>query len=290
MFRAQQAEVGDKTRMKSTSTGHLNLLTEAPAGRHFAQLHKDAQALADSVSLFVATGLRRGDAVIVVAPASRNNMYLAQLSKAERDTWTSSGQLALFDSQAMLNRIMLGGMPEWAEFRATLGPVIEKAKRCGGPNTRVYGEMVNDLWRAGNTAAAIQLEEYWNQLARIYKFCLFCGYQMDSLDERSYSTPLADIGRTHSDIIESLDDESIFRALDVASGDILGIPVSRVMSCNECRHDEGEQKLSQGQQAMLWLQKNMPNSIPQILARAREIYGAKPDRDLTIQPNDVFST
>lgn len=276
--------------MVSTSTGHTDLLTEAPVGRHFAQLHKDAQALANSVSLFIATGLRRGDAVIVVAPASRNNMYLARLSKDERETWARSGQLALFDSQAMLNRIMLGGMPEWAEFRATVGPVIEKAKRCGGPNTRVYGEMVNDLWRAGNTAAAIQLEEYWNQLARLYKFCLFCGYQMDSLDERSYATPLADIGRTHSDILQSLDDESIYRALDVASGDILGIPVSRVIGCNECRQDEGEQKLSQGQQAMLWLQKNMPNSIPQILVRARKIYGAKPSDDVTLQPNDVFST
>lgn len=276
--------------MTLTTTKHLDLITEAPNGRHFAQLHKDAQALADSVSLFVSTGLRRGDAVIVVAPASRNNMYLARLSDNERETWTSSGRLTLFDSQAMLNRIMLGGMPEWAEFRATVGPVIEKAKRCGGPNTRVYGEMVNDLWRAGNTAAAIHLEEHWNQLARLYKFCLFCGYQMDSLDERSYAQPLADIGRVHSDILECLDDELIYRALDVASADILGIPVSRVIHCNDCRQDEGEQKLSQGQQAMLWLQKNMPNSIPQILARARQIYSAKPDNDLTMQPNDAFST
>lgn len=267
-----------------------DLLTEAPAGRHFAQLHKDARALADSVSLFVTSGLRRGDAVIIVAPASRNSMYLDRLSQKEQEASIGSGRLALFDSQAMLNRIMLGGMPEWAEFRATVGPVIEKAKRCGGPNTRVYGEMVNDLWRAGNTAAAIHLEEHWNQLARQYKFCLFCGYQMDSLDERSYAAPLADIGRTHSDILDSLDDELIYRALDVASGDVLGIPVSRVISCNECRQSEGEQKLSQGQQAMLWLQKNMPSSIPQILARARQIYDAKPDNDLSLQPNNVFST
>ena len=262
--------------MTLSRNGHVDLLREAPVGRHFAQLHKDSQALANSVSIFVTSGLRRGDGVVLVAPASRNNMYLSPLSSEERQGYLRTGQLALFDSQAMLNRIMLGGMPEWAEFRATVGPVIEKAKLCGGPNTRVYGEMVNDLWRAGNTAAAIQLEEYWNQLARIYKFCLFCGYQMDSLDDRSYTAPLAEIGRTHSDILESLDDELIYRAVDAASRAILGIPVSRLVSCNDCAEDEGEQKISKGQQAILWLQKNMPDSIPQILARAREIHSIKP--------------
>lgn len=256
------------------NNSHIDLLREAPVGRHFAQLHKDSEALANSVSLFVSTGLRRGDGVVVVAPASRNNMYLAPLSNEERQGYVRTGQLALFDSESMLNRIMLGGMPEWAEFRATVAPVIEKAKLCGGTNTRVYGEMVNDLWRAGNTGAAIQLEEYWNQLARIYKFCLFCGYQMDSLDERSYATPIADIGRTHSDILETIDDEQIYRAVDAASRAILGIPVSRLVSCNNCV-DQGEQKISKGQQAILWLQKNMPDSIPQILARAREIHGIK---------------
>ena len=258
------------------NNAHVDLLRDAPVGRHFAQLHNDSQALADSVSIFVASGLRRGDGVVVVAPASRNNIYLARFSAEERKAFIQTGQLSLFDSEAMLNRIMLGGMPEWAEFRATVGPVIEKAKLCGGLNTRVYGEMVNDLWRAGNTAAAIQLEEYWNQLARIYKFCLFCGYQMDSLDERSYAGPLADIARTHSDILESLDDEMIYRAVDAASRAILGIPVSRLISCNECPPDKGDSKISKGQQAILWLQKNMPDSIPQILARAREIHGIKP--------------
>lgn len=255
---------------------HVDLLREAPVGRHFAQLHKDSQALANSVAIFVTSGLRRGDGVVIVAPASRNNLYLSPLSNEERQDYLRTGQLTLFDSQAMLNRIMLGGMPEWAEFRATVGPVIEKAKLCGGPNTRVYGEMVNDLWRAGNTAAAIQLEEYWNQLARIYKFCLFCGYQMDSLDERSYATPLVDIGRTHTDILESLDDEMIYRAVDAASRAILGIPVSQFINCDDCTEGRGEHKISKGQQAILWLQKNMPDSIPQILTRAREIHSIKP--------------
>lgn len=266
-----------------SSPSYADLLTEAPAGRHFAQLHKDSQALADAVGLFAETGLRRGDAVIVVAPASRAKLYLARISKQRQEACRSSGQLVLLDSEAMLSRFMFGTMPEWSEFRAAVGPVIEKAKLCGGANTRVYGEMVNDLWRAGNTAAAIHLEEYWNKLARLYQFCLFCGYQMDSLDEKSYAAPLADIGRTHSDIIVSAEDEKFYAVLDSASQHVLGIPVSQVLSCNECEERSGEHRLSKGHQVMLWLQKNMPAEIPKVLRRARQIYSENLDSQVSVE-------
>lgn len=254
------------------SPSYADLLVDAPAGRHFAQLHKDSRALADAVHLFVEMGLRRGDAVIVVAPANRSNLYLERLNKQDQESWQRLGQLQLMDSQAFLNRFMQGDLPDWNEFRTTVGAVIEKAKLCGGENIRVYGEMVNDLWRAGNPAAAIQLEEYWNKLARLYRFCLFCGYQMDSLEEETYAAPLAEIGRTHSDILSSVEDEQLYGALDSASHDVLGIPLSRVMSCNECDESTGEHRLAKGHQIMLWMQKNMPAEIPKILRRARQIY------------------
>ena len=43
---------------------------------------------------------------------------------------------------------------------------------------RAYGEMVDVLWKAGQTAAAIQLEMLWNQLAQTHQFALLCGYSM----------------------------------------------------------------------------------------------------------------
>ena len=255
-----------------TSPSYADLLVDAPPGRHFAQLHKDSRALADAVHLFVEMGLRRGDAVIVVAPANRTALYLERLDKQDQESWQRLGQLQLMDSQAMLNRFMQGDLPEWNEFRTTVSAVIEKAKLHGGENIRVYGEMVNDLWRAGNPAAAIKLEEYWNKLARLYRFCLFCGYQMDSMEEQTYAAPLAEIGRTHSDILLSVEDEQFYGALDSASHEVLGIPLSRVMSCNECDESTGEHRLSKGHQIMLWMQKNMPAEIPKILKRARQIY------------------
>jgi hypothetical protein len=70
-------------------------------------------------------------------------------------------------------------MPDPTPFRATLIPLIEQAshgrKDC---LVRAYGEMVDVLWRAGQTVAAVRLEMLWNELAQNQSFALLCGYSM----------------------------------------------------------------------------------------------------------------
>ena len=51
----------------------MSLLTEAPAGRHLAQLHRDADALGESVFEFLEAGLRRGDSVLITATRGRSD-------------------------------------------------------------------------------------------------------------------------------------------------------------------------------------------------------------------------
>ena len=50
---------------------------------------------------------------------------------------------------------------------------------------RVYGEMVDLLWKDGLEAAAIRLETLWNQLADTHDFNLLCGYSMGNFYKRS---------------------------------------------------------------------------------------------------------
>ena len=68
-----------------TSSNSTTLLMDAPAGRHFAQLHKDPHVLADAVGIFVETGLVRGEAVLVVAPLARIPAYRG--SRSELPSW-----------------------------------------------------------------------------------------------------------------------------------------------------------------------------------------------------------
>jgi len=179
-----------------------SLLKEAPDGRHFARLHSNPQALVEDVGTFVGAGLRRDNAVIVVASPASSIRYLNHLVLKGIDPQKSleSGQLIVRDGDELLGRFLRDGMPRWADFHAALGPVIQAAQAGKWLKIRVYGEMANDLWRAGHTAAAIRLEVYWNELASLYQFALLCCYALGEQDEASYADAIKEIGQTHPDV------------------------------------------------------------------------------------------
>lgn len=92
---------------------------------------------------------------------------------------TTSGELTVADAEATLRTFRRDGMPDPALFRSTLIPILDQIAATGGGGAiRAYGEMVDVLWRAGRTVAAVKLEMWWNELARTHDFSLLCGYSM----------------------------------------------------------------------------------------------------------------
>lgn len=259
------------------------LLVEAPAGRHIAQLHRDTRSLVASVGSYVAAGLQRGTGVFIVATPDHTQAILRYVNRAglDADVLRRSSQFVVLDAEATLARIVRGGQPVWSEFQRIIGPVIEHLCRFGQTSCRAYGEIVNVLWSKGKYAAAIQLEEYWNALAQTLQFSLLCSYVFDSHDHRCYHTPLADIGRTHSEIITGDDDEAFLQALDKASEDVFGAPLSETISIAP-EHAPGEHRLPAGQRTMLWIQRTLPTSSADILQRARAYLSQQPV--LTVNP------
>ena len=61
------------------------LLIEAPVNRHFAQLHRDPQALTDAVTLYLETGLRRGNGVVLIASPVHTDLFLTRLREDNLD-------------------------------------------------------------------------------------------------------------------------------------------------------------------------------------------------------------
>jgi hypothetical protein len=249
------------------------LLIEAPVNRHFAQLHRDPQALTDAVTLYLQTGLRRGNGVVVIASPAHVELFLARLREDEIDAgvFLKSGQLEVLDAEQTLGRFMRSDVPDWELFRETIGTVLERVQAFGRGTTRAYGEMVNLLWQEGRQQAAIRLEEYWNELARLYPFSLFCSYMLDVHQHHSYSGPLEEIGRTHSDILGTADDERFRVALDAASRDVFGVPLSQMVGFSRHTH-EGERRFPSGQRTMLWVKRNLPSASAAVLDRARRYY------------------
>jgi hypothetical protein len=248
------------------------LLIEAPVNRHFAQLHRDPQALTEAVTLYLETGLRRGNGVIVIATPAHIDLFLERLREQDLDPrrFLKSGQLELLDAELTLRKFMCNDTPLWDDFRRALGAVFERIQAFGRGTTRAYGEMVNVLWQEGKQGAAIALEQYWNELACLYPFALFCSYMLDVHHDHAYNGPLEDIGRTHSDILGTSDDERFRVALDAASREMLGAPLSALVGFSH--HNNGEHRFPSGQRTMLWVKRNLPSASAGLLARARRYF------------------
>ncbi|HTI06869.1 MAG TPA: MEDS domain-containing protein [Gemmatimonadales bacterium] len=246
------------------------LLAEAPAGRHFAQFHRHSTTLVESAFDFLETGLRRGQSVLVIVERDHLDQLLDRLtaSKLHSKALTNSGQLGLMDAGKMVEEFLADGLPEWSRFRASLGPVLMRIQPYGS-GTRVYSDIAGLLWRSGKTEAAIRIEELWNKLAESYQFALYCGFLMDTHCEDAYDAPLEELGRTHSDILATSEDEQFGAALDRASKEIFGISLTQMAGVTR---QDGARRFPSGQRTMLWVTRNLPLSMGQLAEKARQYF------------------
>jgi len=260
-----------------TAAAGSNLLTDAPTGRHFAQFHRHTEGqdrrrdtLTESALAFVEAGLGRGDSVLVIAEADQRDRLFGRLAegKFRPQSLRDPGQLTVLDAGQVTAQFVAGGLPEWAPFRSALAPVLSRL-HTSGRDSRVYSEMANALWQAGNTAGAIRIEDFWNALAGTYAFSLYCGYTMDTQSEESYAAPLEELGRTHSDILGTPEDEQFGMALDRASKEMFGIALTQMAGLS--RQDEAR-RFPSGQRTMLWVKRNLPLSTAQLAERARHYF------------------
>lgn len=261
--------------MTMTPTNLRALLIEAPVGRHFAQLHRSHDTLVESIGLYVVTGLRRGHGVIVILTPDHREALLrhAWYYDIDAEQRQRRGQLVMLDADDTLSLFMHRGMPDWHAFRRAVSGALETAARAGGGTVRAYGEMVNVLWQMGRHEAAIQLEDFWNELSRIHPFSLFCSYHLDSHDHLCYHSPLPGIGRTHTDVPPTDDDEQLRKALDLASRDVFGVALPQALAQSGHEDEPGEARLPAGQRSMLWMMRHKPEQSVHVLERARRYMG-----------------
>ncbi|HEY4386628.1 MAG TPA: PAS domain S-box protein, partial [Ktedonobacteraceae bacterium] len=66
---------------------------------------------------------------------------------------------------------------------------------------RIFGEMVALLWAQGNRAAAIRLEDLWNELGQAYAFSLFCAYPMQGFGGSTHEAQFSQICQQHSQVV-----------------------------------------------------------------------------------------
>lgn len=162
---------------------------------HFVQFYEKDDFLVDEVSGFIGAGLEAGQAGIVIATQPHREALERRLSA--RLLLAADRYIAL-DASATLSQLMVDGWPDEGRFAEVIGGVIRQAAQNGSRSVCAFGEMVALLWAEGRHAAAIRLEELWNDLARTQSFSLLCAYPMAGFRDEEHANPFLEICNAHS--------------------------------------------------------------------------------------------
>jgi signal transduction histidine kinase/CheY-like chemotaxis protein len=169
---------------------------------HFVQFYEEDGYLLNSLSGFIGSAINSGDGALVVATGDHREGLdgLLRANGLDLVSARERGQYVCLDAAETLSKFMVNGSPEPKRFTKVIGNVIENitdGRNC----VRAFGEMVALLWAEGNYAAAIRLEELWNDLQKNYSFSLFCAYPMNGFSGEKFVEPLAGVCTAHSRVI-----------------------------------------------------------------------------------------
>jgi hypothetical protein len=150
-------------------------------GFHAVRFYESERSLAQIVAEFLIEGFADSHPGIVVATPGMRAALVLELAARSLDVveLQRSGQFMLLDAREQLAGFMTSGQPDPTRFNTAMCEAIEQVRR-GRTNckVRIFGQMVDLLWREGQQDAAIQLEMLWNRLAYKQAFSLLCGYAM----------------------------------------------------------------------------------------------------------------
>lgn len=177
---------------------------------HAVRFYYDSGGLCQIASDYLAEGLNSGEPSFIVATphhASRIESLLAargfDVANLKR-----AGEFVVKNASEMLSKVMVDNIPDSERFRRLLSPAMEVAAGEARRTVRVYAEMVDLLWRIGQTGAAIRLEALWNGLAASQRFALLCAYALEGVGNSSH---ISQICGHHTHIVTANGDVALAR-------------------------------------------------------------------------------
>jgi hypothetical protein len=229
----------------------------------------DRSPLVEGAGSYLAEGLARGEAAVVIATKDHREAFVARLETLHADPRTAlaNGRLVMLDAHETLDRFMVGGQPEWTSFEQTIGSVLGPLRAGSPAGVRAYGEMVGVLWEARCYTAAIRLEEFWNALLAGTGVNLFCAYPIDVCGDAFTTAEVESVMCTHTHLLPS--GPSLENALERAMADMLGPASAGLRALAEGGVRPAWAAMPRAESMILWLRDNLPAHTDAILARAR---------------------
>jgi CheY-like chemotaxis protein len=175
-----QSDAGSEPR-STAKNGHV----------HAVFFYEDPQVLSNTVGRFVAEGLHADQPGLVIATASHKAGILEHLVGAacNPEKRIEEGDLVVLDADELLSLFLVGGMPGVGSLERAMTQIMNSLSDRGRERgVRVYGEMVDLLWKRKKEDAALSLEIQWDQFVRPRRFPLLCSYSKEFLGERGHKT------------------------------------------------------------------------------------------------------
>lgn len=232
--------------------------------QHALQLYQEEARLLDALTAFVATGLRADDAVIVIASSPRWQLLVGRLQQAgiAEHEYVLRGQLRLFGL-----RVVLGAAPSRQRFNEVMTGVLALA-HARHERVRIFSEMTDALWRAGDRASARRCEHYWQTLLGVHEFQLLCTCPIDSLEGDAYDGSLQALCAEHSHVRPAFDEAGFEDAVSAAVAEVLDAQLVHMLTALSAAHRPSAQ-MPPGQAMLFWLKDHMPRTAEKVLSRAR---------------------
>jgi hypothetical protein len=182
-----------------------------PRCLHAVRFYSDPAILCRIAGDFVADGLLHlGAGAMIVATPVHTFGILAQLADRGLDVigLQARGDLVVLRVDETMATFMVDGWPDEARFMRAVRPGLDRLSYRHGRQRpmRLYGEIVDVLWQAGLSRAAMRLEMHWNTLARSYLFSMLCGY---SADNTYAEGAVAEICNHHTHVLSASGDAAI---------------------------------------------------------------------------------
>jgi hypothetical protein len=161
---------------------------------HTVKFYNDDRSLGRTVADFLEPGLRAAEPAIVIATAAHRMLIATELTARgiNLQRLEAAGDVQILDADEILGQFMSGSNPDAAKFHLVIDQLIERACKGRRPcPVRAYGEMVDVLWKRGNSDGAIRLEIFWNRVSTQAQFSLLCGYAVGTFTSRSRPARIA---------------------------------------------------------------------------------------------------
>lgn len=170
--------------------------------RHVVQIYKDSSEYYRNLTLFVAAGLEKNEAVIVVSTLEHwRNLQVSLICKGfDPEDLIAKERITFIDANVAYKEFIKDGDEQFVHNFSLMGQEVinHTLKKFG--KFRAFGELVDVLCAEGKTDLAIEVEKMWHQYVQKYDFALFCAYSSENL-KNSNPSKIINICETHTHLL-----------------------------------------------------------------------------------------